>query len=406
MDARSGASADAAGGASAGAAASAPNGVRRALAADFAACRAATLALFRRIDPALFRRQLHAEFSPLGWHLGHIAYTEALWLLGGGATPPALARAFAVDGLSKAERTGIPDAAETAGFLAAVRIETLKRLADSATPLDERLWRFVLQHEAQHAETATFLHALATAEPGAAVAPDRRAIDFVRVPGGTATIGSNDPAALDNERPAHGVAVAPFRLARYPVTEAAFAAFMADGGYRRAELWSEAGWAWRRHAGIERPQHWRGRGDHPVCGVSAHEAEAYCRWAGARLPNEFEWEHAARGAVVTPGAVNFGGAHGGTTEAGRGGAAFSGDGISDLLGNAWEWTSSAFAPYPGFRPWPYAGYSEAWFDGRHRVLRGGSWATRGCALRPSFRNWYHPETRQIFAGFRCAADDT
>jgi iron(II)-dependent oxidoreductase len=217
------------------------------------------------------------------------------------------------------------------------------------------------------------------------VTPDRRPIDLVRVPGGLATIGDDGPAALDNERPMHRVAIEEFRLARSPVSEAQFAAFMDDGGYRRAALWTEAGWAWRAQAGIDRPQHWRGRGDAPVCGVGAHEADAFCRWAGLRLPNEFEWEHAVRAGVVSPSAAS----------AGAG---------PNSRGRVWEWTASPFAPYPGFRPWPYAGYSETWFDGCHRVLRGGSAATRGCALRPSFRNWYHPETRLIFAGFRCAQD--
>lgn len=397
MDARSGRSADAD-----------ADAARRTLAADLRGCRASTLALFRSLPPELFRRQLHPLYSPLGWHLGHIAYTEALWLLGGAnaATTPDLRRAFAVDGLAKSERTGIPEAPEIFDYVARVRQATLVRLADPAAAFDLRLWRFVLQHEAQHAETASFLHALALRNPApAAIAPDARPLDYVAVPGGRAAIGADGDDALDNERGAHAVAVPAFRLARHPVTQAQFAAFMADGGYARRELWSEAGWAWRRAESIERPFHWRADApDHPVAGVGAHEAEAFCRWAGARLPTEFEWEHAARGLVVTLHCGNLGGQRHGTTEVGRFPAGRSADGADDLFGNVWEWTASNFAPYPGFRAWPYAGYSEAWFDGHHRVLRGGSWATRFFALRRSFRNWYVPETRQIFAGFRPARD--
>lgn len=379
---------------------------RRALAADFAACRAATLALFARVETELFRVQLHPDYSPLGWHLGHIAYAEALWLLDGGETTPALARVFAVDGLPKAERIHIPDGPATLDYVARVRQATLLRLADPAAVLDAALWRFVLQHEAQHAETTSFLLALAERTGTAAeISPDTRPLAFVGVPGGPAAIGHAGPEALDNERDAHSVEVRAFQLARQPATQAQFAAFMADGGYRRRGLWSERGWAWREAAAVARPHHWRaGAPDHPVAGVSAHEAEAFCRWVGARLPTEFEWEHAARGLVVSTGCGNIGGVHLGTTPVGRFPAGRSADGADDLLGNVWEWTASSFAPYSGFRAWPYPGYSQAWFDGRHRVLRGGSWATRRFALRRSFRNWYVPETRQIFAGFRCARD--
>jgi len=401
MDARSGESADAA-------AVRAPAGdaVRRALAGDLAACRVATLALFARVDPGLFRVQLHTGFSPLGWHLGHIAYTEALWLLDGGAavTRPELARAFAVDGLPKAERVGIPEPAETLDYVRRVRQATLVRLADPASRIDEAIWRFVLQHEAQHAETASFLHALATREARPSeFTPDPRPLDFVLVPAAIATIGFEGRGALDNERPAHAVELGAFEIARYPVTQAQFAAFMADGGYRRAELWTERGWSWLSREAVERPYHWRAEApDHPVAGVSAHEADAFARWAGMRLPTEFEWEHAARGLVSSAGCGNFGAAIGATTAVGRFPGGRSADRAYELLGNVWEWTASIFAPYPGFQAWPYDGYSQAWFDGLHRVLRGGSWATRSFALRPSFRNWYLPETRQILAGFRCA----
>ncbi|MCW5774630.1 MAG: SUMF1/EgtB/PvdO family nonheme iron enzyme [Rhodospirillaceae bacterium] len=385
---------------------------RAALAADFAACRAATMAQFARIEPRLFRVQLHQGYSPLGWHLGHIAYTEALWLLGGDTrvTPADYARAFAVDGLAKAERVNIPSAADTLAYVDRVRAALLERLADPDAAIDEPVWRFVLQHESQHAETAAFVHALSAPPAKAAAIADEAAaaapLDFVAVPGGPTVIGYEGPAALDNERPRHVIDLPPFALARHPVTQAQFAAFVADGGYRRRELWTDAGWAWRDAENIEAPLWWRADAPHhPVSGVSAHEADAYCRWAGVRLPTEFEWERAARGLVADNTTANIGGVHEGTMTVGSFERGRSADGIDDLLGNVWEWTATMFAPYAGFRPWPYPGYSQAWFDGRHRVLRGGSWATRSFALRPSFRNWYFPETRQILAGFRCARNE-
>jgi iron(II)-dependent oxidoreductase len=240
---------------------------RRVLAGDLRACRAATLALFRRVDPALFRRQLHPNYSPLGWHLGHIAFTEALWLLAGEATSPEFARAFAVDGLAKAERGAIPEPEAIFDYVARVRQALLVRLADPSAVIDAALWRFVIQ-QAQHAETATFVHALAAphSEPFD-IAPDARPLDYVTVPGGRAEIGDDGAAALDNEREKHAMDVRAFALARHPVTQAEFAAFMAAGGYRRRELWTGEGWSWREAHAIEHPQHWtRNAPDHPVTG--------------------------------------------------------------------------------------------------------------------------------------------
>ncbi|HKO06179.1 MAG TPA: SUMF1/EgtB/PvdO family nonheme iron enzyme, partial [Alphaproteobacteria bacterium] len=129
-------------------------------------------------------------------------------------------------------------------------------------------------------------------------------------------------------------------------------------------------------SGVERPLYWTGgNAALPVHGISAYEAEAYCRFIGARLPSEAEWERAQ---ALHP-------------ECG-------------FLGEVWQWTASVFAPYPGFAPFPYRGYSAAYFDGLHRVLKGGSWVTLPPVLRPSFRNWYAPDTRQIFAGLRYAMD--
>jgi ergothioneine biosynthesis protein EgtB len=226
----------------------------------------------------------------------------------------------------------------------------------------------------------------------------------------------------------HEAEVGAFALARHPVTQAQFAAFMADGGYRNRALWSAAGWRWRAENAVAAPLYWMPDApDHPVHGVSWYEADAFCRWAGARLPTEREWEWAATGpaadgaAPATPwggtapdwrrctcearrGDPDRPNGPGGTAPVGAHPDGASPFGVEDMLGNVWEWTSSTFSPYPGFDPWPYPGYSQAYFDGRHRVLKGGSWATRRWAMRTSFRNWYLPGIRQILAGFRCARD--
>ena len=194
---------------------------------------------------------------------------------------------------------------------------------------------------------------------------------------------------------------------------------MADGGYARPELWTGEGWAWREREGVEAPLHWERDGQggwlvrrydrrEPVeagrvlCHVSAHEADAHARWAGARLPTEAEWERAAQGARADTESANLDQLAFGPSPAGAYGPAPSG--CRQIIGDVWEWTATAFEGYPGFRAFPYREYAEVFFGPRYRVLRGGSWATQPIAARASFRNWDLPERRQIFAGLRLARD--
>jgi len=200
------------------------------------------------------------------------------------------------------------------------------------------------------------------------------------VPGGAFTMGSNDAWGYDNERPPHAVDVPEFRIDRALVTNAEYAAFVESGGYRDRGLWSDDGWAWREAEGAEAPLYWdseRPPPREPVLHVSFHEAEAYARFAGKRLPIEAEWEKAVKSAGAE---------------------------LEHATGAAWQWTSSALEGYPGFRAYPYREYSEPFFGGEHRVLRGGSWITDPLVARPTFRNWDFPQRRQIFSGIRCAGD--
>ncbi|MHA1536246.1 MAG: SUMF1/EgtB/PvdO family nonheme iron enzyme [Alphaproteobacteria bacterium] len=399
---------------------------RAAIEAAFAHCRAGTYALFADFGEEEFRRQPHPDFSPAGWHLGHVAYTEAVWLIcrcAGEALPaPQWKQTFDVNGLPKAERGGkLPAKAAVIDYAEEIRERTLDYLANAPLADEERVWRFVLQHEAQHGETITFLRNLMGDTPAAgsldtASSPD---IEFLDVPGGPGSIGSDGFDAIDNERPRHDIDVPGFSISRYPVTQGQFARFIEAGGYGERGLWSREGWRWLERAGIARPLYWReGCLSHPVAGVSAHEAEAFCRFADARLPSEAEWEKAAswdpenRSAsafpwgdtLPGPGLANCDRARRGTTPVDRHPTGRSPYGAEDMMGNVWEWTSSVFAPYRGFEAWPYEGYSKIYFDGKHRALRGGSWASRPWAMRASFRNWYVPETRQILSGFRLARD--
>jgi iron(II)-dependent oxidoreductase len=192
----------------------------------------------------------------------------------------------------------------------------------------------------------------------------------VRIEAGTYEIGA--PArgfAYDNERPRHTVELPAFAIDRTPVTNATYAEFMEDSGAEPPMYWERDGGDWVDTA--------RGRREPvdpaaPVVHVSWHEADALARWAGKRLPSEFEWEAA------------------GTQLEGT--------------GQAWEWTSSDFLAYPGFEAFPYPEYSQVFFGDAYKVLRGGAWATRREVMRPSFRNWDLPERRQIFSGIRLAGD--
>ena len=260
----------------------------------------------------------------------------------------------------------------------------------------------------------------------------------VAVPGGDFELGAAPDTAnfvFDNEKWAHRVRVEAFRIARAPVTQARFSEFVDDDGYRRDELWCDAGRRWRERSGRTAPAYWRRldgawqqrvfevwlplASHTPMLHVNAYEAEAWCRWAGRRLPTEAEWELAASTDPARPGTKRHypwgdgipvpcpaqldARAHA-PVAVNRHAAGDSAWGCRQMLGNVWEWTASSFTPYPGFTIDPYKEYSQPWF-GDHRVLRGGSFATPLRLLRNTWRNFYTPDRYDVFAGFRtCALD--
>ena len=399
-------------------------------------------------DEEELRRQYHPLMSPLVWDLAHIGQQEELWLVrDGNLDVPGLLPAN-VEGLydafvhSRASRVDLPllSPKEAHTYLDTVRAKALDAL--EATP-DESTFKFglVVSHENQHTETMLQALNLRTGAPllaaGAPLPAGRNGVagTSVEVPGGEFVLGvdaSDEPFSLDNERPAHTVDVPGFRIGRVPVTNAEWRAFIDDGGYRRPELWSGRGWEHREQAGLTAPQFWNpGDGtrtrfghieaipdDEPVQHVTYFEAEAYATWAGARLPTEVEWEKACAWdpAIGKRRRYPWGTDHPTAARANLSGDSLrpapvgaypegaSAYGAEQMLGDVWEWTSSPLRPWPGFTPMIYDRYSEPFFDGDYRVLRGGSWAVASDILRPSFRNWDHPIRRQIFAGLRLAWD--
>ena len=401
------------------------------IAESLQSCRTETLALFTTVEDAIFCRQLHPEFSPVGWHLGHIAFTEAYWILEQlqGFEPifSEYRQLFAADGLPKTERQKLPNFQIIEEYLQVVRDKVLDYLAIAPLEEQERLWWWLIQHETQHQETIALLLQLSRFQSGnfpkIARNPMRstsgQSSAMITIPPGEFLMGCDRVQAQDNERTTQKIYLDSYQIDTYPVTCSEYQCFIEKGGYDDPKHWSKEGWQWKQENLITQPLYWIASeeySDHPVYGVSWYEAQAYAKFIGKRLPSEAEWEKAASWdethqqqrlypwgeALPDINRCNYGNQISQTTPVTHYAQNKSAYGCQDMLGNVWEWTDSWFCPYPNFQSYPYPGYSQIYFDQQHRVLRGGSWATGTWGLRNSFRNWYHPWVRQILAGFRCA----
>jgi iron(II)-dependent oxidoreductase len=375
---------------------------KEAIAERLTGARRFTLELLQPLDDEQLNRVYSPLLSPLAWDLGHIANFEELWLVQtiGDREPlhGELGRFYDAIENPRKTRGELPILrdAELRAYLADVRERTLEVLAevDIGPEVEEPLLRegfvyeMLLAHEQQHNETMLQLLQMVDdytlpshLEPGltSPFIADTANKEEVTSGGGqaiTVSAGAYEigaPArgfAYDNERPRHVVELAAFEIDRTPVSNATYIQFMEETAAEPPLYWErdgDGGWVLTRMGGRDPIDP-----AHPVLHVSWREADALARWAGKRLPSEYEWEAA-----------------------------------SDQLegvGQAWEWTSSDFLAYPGFEAFPYPEYSQVFFGDAYKVLRGGSWATRRNVMRPSFRNWDLAERRQIFSGIRLAAD--
>lgn len=365
--------------------------------------RDASLGMLAGLSPHEQRAQSHPELSPMLWHVGHVFFMETYWLaervFGDTALTDAWRELYFPEICAKDERSArLPDAGALAQWAAEVRAYNddywrAARRQNHPLLADGYLACFLRQHYAQHLETMR----LARAQLALAARTDSRATDITAAPPATpmrevdattVDIGTPGIDGYDNEKPPFASHVPAFRVARHCVTNAQWLGFMQAGGYERPEWWDPRGWEWQRASATWHPQHWQPLTDGrwhipadigtdiasaPVHGIGWHEARAYARYAGLRLPREIEWEAAQRAGAL------------------------------ENVHRVWEWCDDAFYPYPGFSPFPYDGYSKPWFDGHHFVARGASVHTEIEVRRPGFRNFYPPTHRHVFAGLRLAS---
>ena len=400
--------------------------------------RARTLDFVSDLSDEQMRVPLLRIINPFLWEIGHVAYFQEYWVLRHvlGRQPIRGDADSLYDSAKIAHDIRwdlpLPSRAETLDYLKATRDRVVDFIdGTSLSPDQEYFVLLSLFHEDMHDEAFTITRQT-LGYPAPAFAGNLTETQggtrgpltgSVSVPGGTYVIGSqaNNGFIFDNEKWAHRVDVAPYRIARTATMQQEFARFVEDSGYSRRELWSPDGWAWREREQAQHPVYWRRdpeRGwmrrhfdrwvplepQSPVANICWYEADAYCRWAGKRLPAESEWEIAATGVEGTP-AANLDWEEGGTCDVSSHPGGDSIYGCRQMIGNVWEWTSSDLLPYPGFSEDPYEEYSRPWF-GSHKALRGGAWSTRSRLIRRAYRNFYTPDRRDIWAGFRTCEVET
>lgn len=363
-------------------------------------------ALVEDLDEAGWRKRFHPDLDAAGWYLGHCVWTECHWLqevaMGDNRFTEPVAGRYAPAGTTDPERgSQLPSRDALLQWAGGMQSLNQEALEDAAATLhrhplmaDDYLVHFLVRYYSRHFETLMMVltqRALQQDDGGFTVSQPLTATrgteDTHVVSPGHYRVGGQHPVACDNELPQQQATLGPYRIASRPVSNSNYLAFMDDGGYEDRSLWSEQGMSWLSRHAARAPEHWRrdvngnwygigNRGAYELMdsdvlqGISWHEAQAYARWAGGRLPHEHQWEVACRLQQL------------------------------EQTGRAWEWCDNSFYPYDGFHAFPSETYSTPGFDGNHYTLRGGCLHTRPSIRRASFRNFHAPDARHIFAGVR------
>jgi len=368
------------------------------------------ITIFSKYSEEELRIQYHPDLSQLGWHLAHIAFTEQYWLreivLGDNSKTAGLHQSYFPEMIEKNNRGALPGITDFeqihSGFSEVEILSSELSMEQHKHPLlkDDYIGWFLLQHGQQHLETMQMaLHQKAlrsgnetdrTARPFEAKEPALPEKSFNR---GNYEIGASNVLARDNEQPLHEVKLSSYKISEKPVTNAEYLGFMQADGYKQERFWNRAGWQWMSDSNCCGPEYWLPDAegswqvmvveewadidpDSAVSGLSWYEADAFARYANCRLPHEHEWEAAVKA-------------------------------DSDLrrsVGSAWEWCANTFFPYHDFTAFPYERYSTPWFNNDHYLLKGSSPFSGETVCNPSFRNFYQPEKRHVFAGVRLASD--
>ncbi len=396
----------------------------------------------------------YGTINPLRWEIGHVAYFYEYFILRQLYGHESLLGNKQADSLYDSisvhhdSRWDLPllTLDKTKDYMQSVMEALCERLPDTiASEEDSFIYQFGVFHEDMHCEAFLWgRQTLAYPTPRFSDAIDASEArnagslsGYVEVPGGQFRLGAeaDAPFMFDNEKVAHTVEVLPFSIAKAAVSNAEFAEFIAAGGYQNEKYWCQEGWSWRQKSGLPHPGYWSKNDNQqwlmrrfdqwielpknePIIHVSWYEADAYCRWAGLRLPTELEWEVAALGEAdnhgnlanskrrypwgnQTPEAkhANLDGRALGSVDVAAYAMGDSAFGCRQMLGNVWEWTSDTFQPFAGFSTDAYEEYSTTLF-GNTKVLKGGAWTTRARMMHGSYRNFFGADRWNIFSGFR------